>query len=73
MEIEIKLPELGSGIKAGDVLEVLVNVGDTIERDQGLLEIETDKATVTVPSTAAGRVTKVLVKRGESEIGRAHV
>lgn len=74
MEIEIKLPELGSGIKAGDVLEVLVNVGDTIERDQGLLEIETDKATVTVPSTAAGRITKVLVKRGDSvAIGSAIV
>lgn len=66
MELEIKLPELGSGITAGDVLDVLVAVGDQVENEQGILEIETDKATVTVPSSAAGKVTRILVKRGDS-------
>ncbi|MFO0869984.1 MAG: 2-oxo acid dehydrogenase subunit E2 [Pirellulales bacterium] len=66
MEIEVKLPELGDGIKAGDVLEVLVNVGDEIKKDQGILEVETDKATVTLPSSHAGRVARILVKAGDS-------
>lgn len=66
MEIEVKLPELGDGIVAGDVLEVLVKEGDVIKKDQGILEIETDKATVTLPSSQAGKVTKILVKAGDS-------
>src|SRR3954467_15806974 len=66
MEIEVKLPELGDGIVAGDVLEVLVKVGDEIKKDQGILEIETDKATVTLPSSHAGKVAKILVKPGQS-------
>ncbi len=66
MAIDIKLPELGDGITSGDVLEVLVAEGDTVKKDQGLLEIETDKATVTVPSPSAGKVVKVLVAAGQS-------
>ncbi|MEY4180608.1 MAG: Dihydrolipoyllysine-residue acetyltransferase component of pyruvate dehydrogenase complex, partial [Planctomycetota bacterium] len=49
MEIEIKLPELGDGIKSGDILEVLVNVGDEVKKGQDVLELETDKASLTVP------------------------
>jgi pyruvate dehydrogenase E2 component (dihydrolipoamide acetyltransferase) len=66
MEIEVTLPELGDGIKSGDILEVLVSVGDEVKKDQGLLEVETDKATVTLPSSHAGRVAKVLVKAGDT-------
>jgi len=66
MAIEVKLPDLGDGVDSGDVLEVLVSEGDTIAKDQGLLEIETGKATLQVPSTAAGKVTKVHVKKGQS-------
>ncbi|MFM7845532.1 MAG: biotin/lipoyl-containing protein, partial [Planctomycetota bacterium] len=66
MEIEVKLPELGDGIKSGDILEVLVRVGDSVQRDQGLVEVETDKATVTLPSTHAGKVTKLLVQAGQT-------
>jgi pyruvate/2-oxoglutarate dehydrogenase complex dihydrolipoamide acyltransferase (E2) component len=66
MAIEIKLPELGDGIESGDVIDVLVKEGDVIEKDQGIVELETDKATVEVPSTHAGKVTKVLVKTGQS-------
>ena len=43
MSTEIKLPSLGEGIESGDVLEILVNVGDVIKKEQSLLEMETDK------------------------------
>lgn len=66
MEIEIKLPELGDGIKSGDILEVLVKVGDEIKKGQEVIEVETDKAAVTVPSSHAGRVVKLLVKAGDT-------
>lgn len=66
MPTEIVLPELGDGIESGDVLQVLVSEGDIIAKDQGIIELETDKATVEVPSTQAGRVTKVLVSSGEN-------
>ncbi len=66
MTTEVKLPELGDGIESGDVLEVFVSVGDTVEKEQGLLELETDKATVTVPSPAAGKVTKIVVQPGQT-------
>lgn len=66
MAIDVKLPELGDGITAGDVLEILVAEGAVVKKDQGLIEIETDKATVTVPSPAAGKVVKILVAAGQS-------
>lgn len=66
MATEIVLPELGDGIESGDVLQVLVSEGDVIAKDQGIVELETDKATVEVPSTQAGRVAKILVSNGDS-------
>ena len=66
MAIEVTVPDLGDGIDGGDVLEVLVSEGDSIKQDQGILELETDKATVEVPSTHAGTVTKVHVQAGDS-------
>jgi pyruvate dehydrogenase E2 component (dihydrolipoamide acetyltransferase) len=63
--LEMKLPELGENIDSADVLTVLVKVGDVIEKDQGILEIETDKATIEVPSTLSGKVIEVLIKAGE--------
>ena len=66
MTTAIKLPELGDGIESGDILEVLVKVGDVVKNGQDIVEIETDKATVPVPSSAAGKVTKILVKQGDS-------
>lgn len=66
MAIEVKLPNVGDGIDSGDVLEIYVAVGDTVTKDQGLMELETDKATVTVPSPQAGTITKILVKPGQS-------
>ena len=66
MPTEIKLPNLGDGVDSGDVLEVLVKEGDTIAKDQGIIEIETGKATMQVPSSAAGKVLKVHVSAGQS-------
>ena len=65
MPTEIKIPELGENISAGDVVRVLVKAGDTIEKDQPVLELETDKATIEVPSTAAGTILEVKVKPGD--------
>ena len=66
MSTEIRLPDLGDGIESGDVLDVLVSEGDQIEKEQGIVELETDKATVEVPSTHAGKVTKIHVQAGQS-------
>ena len=66
MVIDFKLPELGENIETGDVVQVLVKRGDTIEVDQPVIELETDKATIEVPSPAAGTVGTVAVKNGET-------
>lgn len=66
MATEIKLPSLGEGIESGDVLEILVNVGDVIKKDQSIIEMETDKATVSVPSPVAGKILSVAVKEGQT-------
>ncbi len=63
--VEFRLPDLGENIESADVTNVLVKAGDIIEKDQAILEIETDKATIEVPSTLAGKVTEVLIKTGE--------
>ncbi len=66
MAIEIKLPELGDGIESGDVLDVLVHEGDVIAKDQAVCELETDKATVEVPSSHAGKVVRIHISSGQS-------
>jgi len=69
---DFTLPELGENIAAGDVLRVLVQPGDTIAKDQPVLELETDKATIEVPSTLAGKITEVKVKAGDKvKVGQA--
>jgi pyruvate dehydrogenase E2 component (dihydrolipoamide acetyltransferase) len=65
MSTDMKLPELGENIEGGDVLRVMVKAGDAIKKDQAVLELETDKATIEVPSSAAGVVKEVKVKPGE--------
>ena len=65
MPTEFKLPELGENITAGDVVRLLVAPGDTIEKDQGVVELETDKATIEVPSSVAGTVQTISVKPGD--------
>ncbi len=63
--LEIKVPSLGEGIEGGDIQTIYVSVGDNIELDQGLLELETGKATVDIPAPEAGKVTEILVNEGD--------
>jgi pyruvate dehydrogenase E2 component (dihydrolipoamide acetyltransferase) len=65
MPIDMKLPELGENIEGGDVLRVMVKAGDQIKKDQPVLELETDKATIEVPSSADGVIKDIKVKAGE--------
>ncbi len=65
MPTDFTLPELGENITAGDVVRVLVKAGDTIAKDQPVLELETDKATIEVPSSVAGTIKELKVKQGE--------
>src|SRR2546426_8483668 len=62
---EFKVPELGENVAEGDVTRVLVKVGDTIEQEQPVIELETDKATIEVPSSVAGVVKEIKVKAGD--------
>lgn len=59
------LPNLGDGVAQGDVLKVLVKVGDVVTVDQPIVELETDKATIEVPSDVAGTVKEVKAKAGD--------
>jgi pyruvate dehydrogenase E2 component (dihydrolipoamide acetyltransferase) len=61
---EFKLPDLGEGLTEGEVARWLVAVGDDVAEDQPLVEIQTDKTTVEIPSPAAGKVAQILVEEG---------
>lgn len=63
---EVTLPEVGDNVEQGTVVTVLVKSGDTISKGQAIIEIETDKAVVEVPSSAAGVVEAVQVKEGDT-------
>ncbi len=63
---EFKLPELGENIETADIVKIMVSPGDKVEVDQIVLEIETDKATIEVPSEYSGVVKEVFVKDGET-------
>jgi pyruvate dehydrogenase E2 component (dihydrolipoamide acetyltransferase) len=63
--VEFRLPDLGENVASGDVVQVLVKVGDLVSQDQPVIELETDKAVVEVPSPAAGTVTGVHVQPGQ--------
>jgi pyruvate dehydrogenase E2 component (dihydrolipoamide acetyltransferase) len=66
MAIDIKLPNLGENIESGDIVSVLVKEGDEIQANQAVVEVETGKATVELPSPQAGKVVKLHVKPGQS-------
>ena len=69
--VEFALPSLGENVAGGDVLHVMVKVGDVIAKDQPVLELETDKATIEVPSSVAGRVTEVRIAEGtKAKVGQ---
>ena len=65
MSRSLKLPDLGEGIYEGEILSIEVSAGDEVEEGDILLEIETDKAAVEVPSPYTGTVNEILVKAGD--------
>ena len=65
MAYEFKLPDLGEGLTEGEVARWLVQEGQEIAEDDPLVEIQTDKTTVEIPSPAAGKVARILVAEGE--------
>jgi pyruvate dehydrogenase E2 component (dihydrolipoamide acetyltransferase) len=65
MAYEFKLPDLGEGVREGEIARWLVEVGQEIAEDEPLVEIQTDKTTVEIPSPAAGQVAQILVEEGE--------
>ncbi|MEQ8837048.1 MAG: biotin/lipoyl-containing protein, partial [Lacipirellulaceae bacterium] len=74
MPTQIKLPNLGENVESGDVLTLFVSEGDTVSKDQDLMELETDKATLPIPSPEAGTITKILVSEGDTvEVDQAIV
>ncbi|MGH9328588.1 MAG: 2-oxo acid dehydrogenase subunit E2 [Terriglobia bacterium] len=65
MPHEFRVPELGENIKSGDLVRMLVSVGDTVTQDQPVLELETEKATIEVPSPVSGKIREVFAKNGD--------
>jgi pyruvate dehydrogenase E2 component (dihydrolipoamide acetyltransferase) len=63
--MDFKLPKLGEGADYGTVVNLFVKEGDTVAKDQTILELESEKAVASIPSTVAGVVTKVYVKQGD--------
>ena len=66
MPLEFKLPDLGEGVHEGEVLKVMVSVGDEVTEGDSILEIETDKVTVVIPSPFTGAVLEIRAKEGET-------
>ena len=63
--LELKVPDIGDDTDV-PVIELLVKVGDTVAKDQGLVTLESDKATMEVPASAAGKVVELRVKLGDT-------
>ena len=65
MKLEFKLPDLGENIEGGDIIAVLVALGDQLSEDQPVIELETDKAMIEVPSSVAGKIVDIHVNQGD--------
>ena len=65
MAYEFKLPDLGEGLTEGEIARWLVVEGQELAEDDPLVEIQTDKTTVEIPSPAAGKVARILVAEGD--------
>lgn len=66
MSVEVRLPDLGEGIEEADVLSVLVSVGQSVAAGDSVIEIESEKATLEVPTDAGGTVTGIQVNSGDT-------
>jgi pyruvate dehydrogenase E2 component (dihydrolipoamide acetyltransferase) len=68
---DFKLPDLGENIESGEVINVLVSEGDALSEDQPVIELETDKVVIEVPSTVSGKVSKIMVAKGDrAQVGQ---
>ena len=71
MAIEFKLPELGENIEGGDIVNILVSEGDSVDEGQSIVEIEAGKASMEIPSPVSGKIEKLLVSQGDTvEVGQ---
>src|SRR2546421_6406268 len=66
MPTEVVMPQMGESIAEGTITKWLKNVGDHVERDEPLFEISTDKVDAEIPSPAAGTLTEVKYKEGDT-------
>jgi pyruvate dehydrogenase E2 component (dihydrolipoamide acetyltransferase) len=64
--VNFVIPDLGENIESGTIARILISPGDNIKMDQGLLELETEKAVVEVPSEVDGKVKEIFVKEGDT-------
>jgi pyruvate dehydrogenase E2 component (dihydrolipoamide acetyltransferase) len=65
MALQFKLPDIGEGVAEGEIVKWLVSEGDTVAEHQAVVEVMTDKATVEIPSPAAGRIASLKAKPGD--------
>src|SRR6266571_365408 len=65
MSMEFKLPELGENIESGDLVRLMIKPGASIAEGEPVMELETDKAVIEVPSSVSGTVGEIRVKEGE--------
>ena len=64
-KVEIQVPDLG-GATDVEVIEVLVEAGQEISKDESLITVESDKASMDIPSSAAGEIAEIVVKTGDT-------
>src|SRR5579862_514787 len=63
--MEFRMPDIGEGVAEGEIVRWIAKAGDAIAEDQPLVEVMTDKATVTIPCPVTGKVEKLLAKEGQ--------
>lgn len=63
---EVTLPGISENVDSGEVIGILVSVGDVVEKDQPVVELETEKAAFEVPAPDKGRITEILIKQGQT-------
>src|SRR3989344_8202830 len=65
MPFEFKFPDVGEGITEGEIVKWLVNEGDSVKEDQKIVQVETDKAVIDLPSPLSGKILKINKHEGE--------
>ncbi|MEZ4846168.1 MAG: biotin/lipoyl-containing protein [Bdellovibrionota bacterium] len=74
MSFEFKLPDIGEGVTEGEIVKWLVKAGDTVNEDQPIVEVMTDKATVEIASQKSGTIEKLLANDGDMiQVGKGLV